>query len=89
MQSAEPETMPEVIDFSQPVQAEGAVEFWLLKIQNMMIKSLYDITRKGYFNYPKNGLERDEWLFTYFAQPVLTVDLIKWTEGCTEAIIQM
>lgn len=55
----------------------------------MMIKSLYDFTKKAYHNYPSNGIERDDWLFIYFAQPVLTVDLIKWTEGCTEAIAAM
>jgi len=32
MQSAEPETQPEVIPFSQIVRAEGPVEHWLLKI---------------------------------------------------------
>lgn len=65
MQSAEPETMPEVVPFSNIVMAEGAVEHWLLRIQNMMIKSLYDITKKAYLAYPIKELERDEWLFTY------------------------
>lgn len=69
--------------------AEGPVEHWLLKIQNMMIKSLYDVTKKAYFAYPQKELERDEWLFDYAAQPVLTVDSIKWTEGCTTAIERM
>ena len=59
--------MPELIPFSSSVMAEGPVEFWLLKIQNMMIKSLYDFSKKAYLKYPYNGLERDEWLFTYFA----------------------
>ena len=67
MQSAEPETMPEVIPFSQSVLSEGPVEHWLLKIQNMMNKSLYDISRKAYMNYPDNGLQRDDWLLGYFA----------------------
>lgn len=81
--------MPELVPFTNIVMAEGPVEHWLLKIQNMMIKSLYDITKKAYINYPENGLERDEWLFTYQAQPILTVDLIKWTEGCTDVITKM
>jgi hypothetical protein len=29
----------------------------------MMVKSLYDITKRAYQNYPTNGLERDAWLF--------------------------
>ena len=67
MQSAEPEVQPEVIPFSGSVMAEGPVEHWLQKIQDMMIKTLYDITKKSYDVYPVNGLLRDEWLFTYFA----------------------
>ena len=47
--------------------AEGPVEHWLLKIQNMMIKSLYDFTKKAYVNYPHDGLDRDAWLFGYAA----------------------
>lgn len=42
MQSAEPEIMPEDVPFSAPVFAEGAVEHWLFRIHEMMIKSLYD-----------------------------------------------
>lgn len=69
--------------------AEGPVEHWLLKIQNMMIKSLYDFTKKAYVNYPHDGLDRDAWLFGYAAQPILTIDLVKWTEGCQDAIMKM
>lgn len=78
--------MPEVIPFSKPVFAEGNVEHWLFRIQEMMVTSLYDITKRAFLEYPSNGLDRKEWLFAYPAQPVLTVDLIKWTEGCTTAI---
>lgn len=55
----------------------------------MMVKTLHDITKNAFLNYPENGLERNHWLFQYPAQPILTVDLIKWTEECTQAIIQM
>ncbi len=82
MQSAEPETMPEIIPFSKSVFSEGAVEHWLMRIQEMMILSLYDLTKKSHFEYPDNGLVRKEWLFRYPAQPILTTDLIKWTELC-------
>jgi len=33
----------------------------------MMVRSLYDISKKAYHNYPSNGIERDDWLFQYFA----------------------
>ena len=55
----------------------------------MMVKTLHNITKKALLEYPENGLERREWLFRYPAQPVLTVDQIKWTEGCTNAIDNM
>lgn len=55
----------------------------------MMVKTLHSITKKALVEYPENGLERKDWLFRYPAQPVLTVDLIKWTEGCTDAILKM
>lgn len=43
MWSAELEYVP----FSDSVFAEGNVEFWLLKIEKMMTKTLYDITLKA------------------------------------------
>lgn len=70
MWSAEQEYVP----FSESVFAEGNVEFWLLNIEKMMVKTLYDFTKKALHEYPEDGVERNEWLFAYPAQPVLTVD---------------
>ena len=70
MWSAELEYVP----FSQIVKAEGNVEFWLRDIERMMIKSLYDSTLLSLKEYPANGIERNEWLFNYAAQPVITID---------------
>ena len=86
MISAEPEIMPERIAFSQSVFATGAVEHWLFRIQEMMIKTLYDITKHSMLNYPQNPLERSDWLFAYPAQPILVINQVKWTEGCVDAI---
>lgn len=55
----------------------------------MMVKTLHSITKQAFLQYPENGLERKDWLFAFPAQPILTVDLIKWTEGCTDAIMRM
>ena len=82
MWSAEQEYVP----FSESVYAEGNVEFWLMNIEKMMVKTLYDITKKSLTEYPANGIERNEWLFAYPAQPVLTVDQVVWTKGVEEAI---
>ncbi len=101
MISAEPETQPEFVQFSASVFSEGNVEDWLTRIQNMMVNTLYDITKKSYYSYPVNPLERggdvksdiakisECWLFSYPAQPVLTVDQIRWTEGCTKALVDI
>lgn len=64
----------EKVTFSESVFAEGNVEFWLMNIEKMMVKSLYDITKDAVAQYPVDGKIRKEWLFSYPAQPVLTVD---------------
>ena len=86
MISAEPETDPEIVPFSASVMAEGPVEHWLFNIQEMMVQTLYDITKKSFLEYPSNGLERDDWLFAYPAQSILVVDIIQWTVNCAQAI---
>jgi dynein heavy chain len=76
----------EFVEFTSIVKAEGNVEFWLRDIERMMIKSLFDKTKKALVEYPKNGIERNEWLFNYAAQPVITIDQVMWTTGVTSAI---
>jgi len=44
--------MPEIVRFSASVFAEGPVEHWLMKIQEMMIKSLYDQAKQALKEYP-------------------------------------
>ena len=83
MISAEPETMPEKVPFSQSVMIfpevilyfiifiksvkyftylQDKVENWLTKIQEMMIKTLYDLTKQAVSEYPVNELERKEFI---------------------------
>ena len=76
----------ECVDFSDSVFAEGNVEHWMGSIENMMRKSLKDITANCLKEYPPDGLDRKEWFFRYPAQAVITVDQIMWTKLCTEAI---
>ena len=54
-----------------------------------MRTTLYDITKNGLDTYPEDGRQRDEWLFAQCAQAVLTVDQITWTEGVTQAIMEV
>lgn len=79
----------EFVPFSAIVKAEGNVEFWLRDIERMMIKTLYDITKRSLEEYPTNGIERNEWLFNYPAQPVITIDQVMWTTGVTAAITEI
>ena len=80
--------MPEKVKFSASVFSEGPVEHWLMKIQEMMVTSLYDVAKQALKEYPDDDpFNRESWLFAYNAQNVLLIDLIKWTEGVTEAIL--
>ena len=85
MISAEKEEVP----FFETVVAEGKVEHWLLMIEGMMRRTLYETTKKAFLEYPGEGLDRAQWLFRYPAQCVLTVDQIKWTWLCMLAILQV
>lgn len=76
----------EYVAFSQSVMAEGPVEVWLKNIESMMTQSLYDLTKRAFDEYPEDVTKRDTWLFDYPAQPVLTIDMVMWTAGVTEAI---
>lgn len=82
MVSAENERVP----FSDSVFAEGNVENWMGSIENMMRKSLRDLTKQAMKDYPPDGLDRKAWFFKLPAQASLTVDQIEWTEKCAEAI---
>ena len=79
----------EYVKFSSMVKAEGGVEFWLTDIEKMMTQSLYDNTKTAVLCYPENGIERSEWLFHTNAQSILTVDMIKWTQGVEAAIYEI
>ena len=88
MISAEPETMPEYVKFSASVFSEGPVEHWLMRIQEMMIQSLYDISKQALKEYPdEDPFNRENWLFSCNAQSILLIDQVKWTEGVTSAIL--
>ena len=79
----------EYVTFSESVMAIGPVEHWLKSIESMMTQSLYDQTKNAVNQYPEDITQRDEWLFNYPAQPVLTIDMVMWTQGVTEAIQEM
>lgn len=80
--------MPETVKFSASVFTEGPVEGWLMKIQEMMIKSLYDLAKQALKEYPdEDPFNRENWLFGFNAQNILLIDQVKWTEGVTNAVL--
>lgn len=76
----------EYVEWTEPVYARGNVEFWLGNIEAMMRKTLFDIAKSRRENYPEDGRQRDEWLFSNCAQCIIVVDQCMWTAGVTEAI---
>ena len=67
--------------------AEGPVESWLGNIENMMFKTLYDLTKIAIKEYPVDELKRNQWFFDHPAQSILCVDQIKWTHNASQVII--
>ena len=59
------------------------------KIEAMMKQSIYDVTKRAFQQYPSDGTQRDEWLFNYAAQPILTIDMVYWTAGVSHAIMEI
>ena len=54
----------------------------------MMIQSLYDLAKQALKEYPDDDpFNRESWLFSFNAQNILLIDLVKWTEGVTDAIL--
>ena len=74
----------EVVAFSEPLVASGSVEHWLLKVEAMMRRSLFNITKSALSAYEE--MTREQWFFEFPAQCVLTVDQIIWTAQVSAAL---
>jgi len=83
MISAEGEEVrfPKPID---PVACRGAVEEWLLQVEDMMIKSVKDATEKTKQDYNKSP--RDEWVRKWQGMCVLCIAMMFWTQNAEEAM---
>ena len=76
----------EKVMFSEPVVAQGSVEYWMSKIEAMMCQTLYDETKKSWQAYPvDNPIDRAEWLFASPAMVVLVVDQIFFSKAAEDA----
>ena len=80
----------EKVMFSEPVVAQGSVEYWMSKIEEMMCKTLYDETKASWQKYPvDNPVDRSEWLFASPAMVVLVVDQIYFSKAAEDAFRAM
>lgn len=61
------------------------VEKWLLKVQEIMIKSLCDVTIESVEAYPTTP--RAQWVLDWPGQIVIAVSTIYWTRDVNDAII--
>ncbi len=60
------------------------VEKWLLQVQQTMILSLKDVTKKSVIAYAEDP--RNKWVLNWPGQAVIAVGTIYWTREVTEAI---
>ncbi|KAJ1500411.1 hypothetical protein HMI55_003900 [Coelomomyces lativittatus] len=66
------------------VEANGAVEKWLLEVEKNMLTSVYDIIFQALSDYKE--LEREAWVLKWPGQAILTVSQIFWTQDVEFAI---
>jgi dynein heavy chain len=80
----------EKVMFTEHVEAEGSVEYWMSKIEAMMCKTLYNETKASYQAYPvDNPVDRAEWLFASPAMVVLVVDQIYFSRAAEDTFKAM
>ncbi|GLC41774.1 hypothetical protein PLESTM_001238200 [Pleodorina starrii] len=65
-------------------KARGAVERWLLEVEEAMFSSIHDVTGRGLADYATRP--RDEWVLQWPGMVVLVVTAIFWTSGVEKAL---
>lgn len=88
MVSVDPDNDQEVVPFVTPILVEGPVERWLLKIEEEMVASLYHALQTGLKSSAGQTLLSEDVLFSFPAQIVLAINMVKWTFGTEEAIFK-
>jgi dynein heavy chain len=76
MYSIEGELVPftRVID---PIASKGAVEDWLVQVEDVMIKSVKQQIENCNLDYTKKS--RDKWVLCWAGQAILGVGMMYWT----------
>ncbi|KAG6557707.1 hypothetical protein Mapa_000472 [Marchantia paleacea] len=83
--SAEGETV-QIVDKFNPQTSQGAVEKWLLQVEEQMLMAVQDQCLKGVTAYAVTA--RTRWVLEWPGQVVLVVSAIYWTQAATEAILK-
>ncbi|XP_014219672.1 dynein heavy chain 10, axonemal [Copidosoma floridanum] len=69
----------EVMDFREPVVAEGHIEEWLVLALEEMRRSNRYLTKKAVFEYGKMLKARTEWMLDFQGMLILVANQIWWT----------
>ncbi|KAK7101371.1 hypothetical protein V1264_019760 [Littorina saxatilis] len=83
MFSSEGERVPFSVSISTS-EARGAVEKWLLQVQDVMLMSIRDVVEKAVEAYPET--KRCTWVTEWPGQVVLCASQVYWTQEVHEAI---
>ncbi|XP_058027873.1 dynein axonemal heavy chain 12 [Ahaetulla prasina] len=65
-------------------EARGAVEKWLIQVEDIMLRSIHDVITRSRLAYPESP--RKEWVREWPGQVVLCVSQMFWTSEVHEAI---
>eukprot|EP01041_Mallomonas_annulata_P002945 gene2945-5789_t len=82
----------EYVPLTDYVKAEGPVELWLKAFEARMRKTLYDLCKQAYVEYPKTeegSIDRKAWLWSYPAQVVIAIDQVVWTANCASSLFRI
>ncbi|KAL6751111.1 dynein heavy chain 5 [Haematococcus lacustris] len=83
MNSVEKERVP----FKVPVdtnKARGAVEKWLVEVEERMFQAIHDVTARSILDYAAKP--RHQWVLEWPGMVVLVVTAVYWTRGVTQAL---
>ncbi|KAJ3073482.1 Dynein heavy chain 1, axonemal [Podochytrium sp. JEL0797] len=74
----------EKIEVAEPFYPKGAVEEWLLKVEDQMRKSVKKVIMAGLASY--SSRPRTQWVLDFAGQAVIAVSQTFWTKEVSEAL---
>nr|XP_020824636.1 dynein heavy chain 12, axonemal isoform X2 [Phascolarctos cinereus] len=74
----------ELISLISTAEARGAVEKWLIQVEDLMLKSIHQVIALSRMAYPQS--ERKDWVQEWPGQVVLCVSQMYWTIQTQESI---